>query len=443
MSDDRLPPQNKEAEMSVIGGVLRDNAVLSDILQIIRPDNFYYDAHQKIFQIIIDLYNEAKPVDLVILGESLIARKQLEDVGGSAYIAELWDSTPTAANAEYHARIVRDKAVVRNLIHASTEILRDAYDGSNTADEMVAAAERKVLEIAEKGTTGDTKTLIDAMKEAYDRIDARTGNTDLALSGLPTGFIDLDNLTAGFQNSELIIIAARPSVGKCLTGDSEIVLADGSVVTVAELYRRRRAKLLTLGADWKLSWTEPSAYVDDHVRPVYRVRTRLGRRVEATACHPLRTVRGWVPVSELKPGDRIAVPRRMPVFGTEPVRECEAKLLAYLIGDGGLTDTCPEFTNGDPRVRADFAAAVAEFGGLTTRTPTVLVSADRSGTGPARSAFAANLRDKLRVRGTAAGSRPPSASPRRPSPTGRTARRPPTRPRSTGCASPSGSNRPT
>jgi replicative DNA helicase len=210
---DRLPPQSREAEMGVIGSVLRDNVVLNELLNVIRPENFYFDAHQKIFQAIIDLYNDGKPVDMPILFETLKSRKQVEDVGGVAYIAELWDAAPTAANAEYYARIVRDKAVVRNLIHANTELLRDAYDGVMSADELLGMAERKVLEIAEKGTVGVTKTLADAMTEAFDRIDAKARG-DLSGTGIPTGFVDLDNLTAGLHNNELVIIAARPSVGK-------------------------------------------------------------------------------------------------------------------------------------------------------------------------------------------------------------------------------------
>lgn len=210
---DRLPPQSREAEMGVIGSVLRDNPVLNELLNIIRPENFYFDAHQKIFQAIVDLYNEGKPVDMPILFETLKSRKQVEDVGGASYLAELWEAAPTAANAEYYARIVRDKAVVRNLIHANTELLRDAYDGVMGADELLGMAERKVLEIAEKGTVGVTKTLADAMTEAFDRIDAKARG-DLSGSGIPTGFVDLDNLTAGLHNNELIIIAARPSVGK-------------------------------------------------------------------------------------------------------------------------------------------------------------------------------------------------------------------------------------
>jgi replicative DNA helicase len=214
MPADRLPPQSREAEKGVIGSVLRDNVVLHEVGQIIRPDNFYFDAHQKIFQAISDLYQDGKPVDLVILFETLKSRKQLEDVGGPSYLAELWEAAPTAANAEYYARIVRDKAVIRNLIHTNTELLRDAYDGVIGADELLGMAERKILEIAEKGTTGETKTLGEALTEAFDRLDSKAGKDNMAISGIPTGYVELDNITAGLHNNELVIIAARPSVGK-------------------------------------------------------------------------------------------------------------------------------------------------------------------------------------------------------------------------------------
>ena len=211
---ERMPPQSRDAEKSVIGSVLRDNQVLSDLLQIIRPDNFYFDAHQKIFTAILELYNDGKPVDPVILFECLKAKKQIEDIGGASYIGELWDAAPTAANAEYYARIVREKALIRNLIHTSTELLRDAYDGVTSADELIGMAERKVLEIAEKGTTGETFTLERTLIDTFNRIDERAGKAHLSVTGLGTGYVDLDNMTAGLHNNELVIIAARPSVGK-------------------------------------------------------------------------------------------------------------------------------------------------------------------------------------------------------------------------------------
>jgi replicative DNA helicase len=211
---ERLPPQSREAERSVLGSMLRDNGVIGDVLQIIRGDNFYLDAHQKIFQAIVSLYDRGHPVDLVTLSTLLHDQKQIEDVGNYNYIADLWDAAPTAANAEYYARIVRDKAIVRNLIHASTEILRDSYDGVAPADELLEGAERKILDIAQMGITGQTFTLEEALQQAYDRIDTRQQQDQMSISGLPTGFIDLDEKTAGLQNSELIIVAARPSAGK-------------------------------------------------------------------------------------------------------------------------------------------------------------------------------------------------------------------------------------
>jgi len=211
---DRLPPHNRDAERGVIGGILRDPDTLSTVQQIIRADNFYFDHHQKIFQALSDLENEHQPLDLVILHERLRKNKQLEDIGGVEYLTDLWESVPTGANAEYHAKIVRDAAMIRNLIHSGNEILRDAYDRSQSADELVAQAERMIMDIARAGMVGETKMLKDAVQEAWERLDSRIGKDNLSISGMPTHYAELDNMTAGLQKSELVIIAARPSVGK-------------------------------------------------------------------------------------------------------------------------------------------------------------------------------------------------------------------------------------
>jgi replicative DNA helicase len=217
MSDaltDRLPPQNREAERGVLGGILRDPDVMPVIQQILLAEHFYFDAHQKIYQALCDLANEAQPIDLVLLYDKLRKSKQIDDVGGQSYLAELWTDVPTGANAEYHAKLVRDAAMVRGLIHASNEILRDAYDRTQSSDELVAQAERKIMDIAKSGIQGDTIPLAKTIEEAFTRLDSRIGKDNLAISGLPTGYVDLDNITAGLQKSELVIIAARPSVGK-------------------------------------------------------------------------------------------------------------------------------------------------------------------------------------------------------------------------------------
>jgi replicative DNA helicase len=214
MGQERLPPQNLDAERSVLGSMLRDNDVIDVVAQLLSAESFYLDAHRKIFQAISDLRNKGgQPVDLVLLHEELSKRGQLEDVGRAAYLAQLWDAAPTAANAEYYAKIVRDKGIVRSLIHASTDILRDAYDQSQPAEELLEAAERMILDVAQMGVTGQAITLEEAISETYRRIDDRASGK-IKAGGLSTGFIDLNEITAGMHDSELIIIAARPSVGK-------------------------------------------------------------------------------------------------------------------------------------------------------------------------------------------------------------------------------------
>jgi replicative DNA helicase len=194
--------------------MLRDNQVIGDVVNVVKAEHFYTDAHQKIFQAVTALYiDRGQPVDLVTLADYLEQQKQIEDVGKYPYLAELWDAAPTAANAEYYAKIVRDKGMVRALIHASNEILRDAYDQAQPAEELLGSAEHKIFEIASKGVTGQTYTMSQVLKDAYDRIDKRALGGDTG-SGLLTGFGDLDEKTAGLHNQELIILAARPSVGK-------------------------------------------------------------------------------------------------------------------------------------------------------------------------------------------------------------------------------------
>jgi replicative DNA helicase len=213
---DRLPPHNRDAERSVLGSMLRDNHVIGDVVNIVKAEHFYSDAHQKIFQGITTLYiDRGQPADLVTLANYLEEQKQIEDIGKYAYLSGLWEAAPTAANAEYYARIVRDKGMVRALIHAGNEILRDAYDQAQPAEELLGTAEHKIFEIANKGVVGQTFSLTEVLTEAYDRIDERhLKDRQGSISGLPTGFIDLDTMTAGLHNSELVILAARPSVGK-------------------------------------------------------------------------------------------------------------------------------------------------------------------------------------------------------------------------------------
>jgi replicative DNA helicase len=215
-TDKATIPHNEDAEQSVLGSMLRDNVTIGDVVQIVRAGDFYTDRHQKIFSGIVELYDRVGKVDSVTLADLLAQRKQVEDVGGYVYLGELWSAAPTAANAEHYAQIVREKAVLRGLICAGSKIAIDARDQIASADELLEQADRAIMAVAQSGLAGQTVTLGELLPATCQRIDDRhrNGQQGSALSGLATGFLDLDNKTAGLQNAELIVLAARPSAGK-------------------------------------------------------------------------------------------------------------------------------------------------------------------------------------------------------------------------------------
>src|SRR5436309_1990522 len=266
----RVPPQSLEAEEAVLGGILLDNAALDRVTELVQADDFYREAHRKVFRAMLDLSARNEPADLITLAEVLKARSEL-------------------------------------------------------------------------------------------------------------------------------------------AADAEIVLSDGSVRTIEEIVRSRSGRLLTLTDRWKFAMVSPAAFVDDGLKPVFEVRTRLGRKVRTTVTHPFLTIEGWRPLAEVRPGDHVAVPRRIDVFGERSIGVERAKLLGYLLGDGTLTGACPRFTNSDPRLRAEFREAVGRVGGLTARedvadgrAPCLRVSAVRSAIAAGRVAFGRIVKQSLAASGTSA-----------------------------------------
>jgi replicative DNA helicase len=211
---DRLPPQNLEAERSVLGSVLLDNDVLHEIVPMVGVSDFYRDVHQTIYQAIRDLYDQGKGIDAITLADELIRRDQFEKIGGDETLREIVDSVPHAANAKYYAGIVREKSIGRQLIDSATEIIRDGYSNQYTAQELLEAAERKVFAIAEEQIQGETLDLKDVITKAMDRIAERASSGGHAVTGVASGLIDLDDITGGFQPGQLVVLAARPSMGK-------------------------------------------------------------------------------------------------------------------------------------------------------------------------------------------------------------------------------------
>jgi replicative DNA helicase len=211
---ERVPPHNLEAERGVLGSVLLMNEAIDEVAEFLQADHFYHHAHELVYAAILELHERGvRGIDPVTLAEELHAREHLEEIGGPLFLHEILEAVPHAAHVRYYAEIVRDKATQRSLILACTEVLRDTYDPTAKTEQILETAERKIFSILELQGSLDKIAIRDILLDAWDKINDRL-QKDSAFSGLPTGFSDLDSKTNGFQNSELLILAARPSMGK-------------------------------------------------------------------------------------------------------------------------------------------------------------------------------------------------------------------------------------
>jgi replicative DNA helicase len=210
----RLPPQNLDAERGVLGSVLLQNSALDEIGDILNADHFYSTRHRDIYQVILQMTEKGVTgVDALTLAEELDRLQLLEQYGGVGYILELMEAVPHAAHVKYYAEIVRDKWIQRSLTEVCTNVLRECFDGTDETEDILLQAERGIFGILEQQESTSKMTMDEIMMQTLERIDARFG-TEGTISGLTTGFVDLDKQTNGFQPSELIILAARPSMGK-------------------------------------------------------------------------------------------------------------------------------------------------------------------------------------------------------------------------------------
>ncbi len=209
----RLPPQNLQAEVCLLGSLLQDNEVIGEVIQSLKPEDFYRTAHRVIYQAIVDIYDRIQSVDLVILREEIARKHLLEEAGGEEYIAELISTVPSGANAERYANIVREKSIRRNLIQAAAQIVKEAHENPAGPDEILDISEKRIFDIAQWGTTAEAISLGAILHEVMKQVDSYKHRKGL-LTGVRTGFHDLDSITGGLQNGELIVLASRPSVGK-------------------------------------------------------------------------------------------------------------------------------------------------------------------------------------------------------------------------------------
>lgn len=215
--NEKLPPQNIEAEQSVIGAILLENDALLKALEIISGEDFYRESHRKIFSAVLELFEKSEAIDIITITEILSKKNALEEVGGVSYLSSLVSQIPTAANVKYHSKIIKEKAILRSLLRSATDIAGRVYEESLEPDELLDFAEKTIFDISDKRIKTSFVSLKDVIKDSFNLIENLYAKKE-TITGVPSGFTDLDELTTGFQPGDLIIIGGRPSMGKTALG---------------------------------------------------------------------------------------------------------------------------------------------------------------------------------------------------------------------------------
>ncbi|RSN03544.1 replicative DNA helicase [Nonomuraea sp. WAC 01424] len=276
---ERTPPHNIEAEQSVLGGMLLSKDAIADVVEILRSDDFYRPAHQMVYDVVTDLYGRGEPADAVTVFDELQKRGEMARVGGAAYLHTLTAVVPTAANAGYYAKIVREQAILRRLIEAGTRIVSFGYGGQNEeVDDLVDRAQAEIYKVTERRTSEDYAPLADIMPGALDELEA-IGSRGGQMVGVPTGFQDLDQLTNGLHPGQMIVVAARPAIGKALALDTPLPTPTGWT-TMGDV----RVGDLLIGADGRPTRVVAATDVM-HGRPCYEVEFGDGTVILADAQH--------------------------------------------------------------------------------------------------------------------------------------------------------------
>ncbi len=279
---ERTPPHDVAAEQCVLGGMLLSKDAISDVIEVIRPVDHYRPAHQLIHEAVLDLYGRGEPADAITVANELTRRGEITRVGGAPYLHTLISSVPTAANAGYYARIVRERAILRRLVEAGTRIVQFGYTGDAEADELVDRAQAEIYSVTERRSSEDYHSLSEIMPGALDEIEA-IGSRGGMLTGVPTGFSDLDTLTNGLHPGQMIVIAARPAIGKALALATPLPTPAGWT-TMGEV----RVGDYLIGADGQPTQVVAATDVM-HGRPCYEVEFDDGTVIVADADHEWRT----------------------------------------------------------------------------------------------------------------------------------------------------------
>jgi replicative DNA helicase len=360
----RVPPHDMQAEESLLGAMMLDGETIAVAAGVLRADDFYKPAHAHIFDAIHALYAAGHPVDPVTVADELRRNGLLEQVGGHQVLVDIMASTPATTNASGYARIVEEQALLRRLIGVAGEIAEIGYSLPEDITKALDRAESMVYDVNQRRVTDTTSKIEDLLGANLDRLEQLYGRGE-AITGVPTGYVDLDELLSGLQPSNLVIVGARPSMGKCVAWDTPIVDPDtGAVRSAVEVHAAGLAghdvRVAALGHHREVVVARPSAFVDDGRKPVYRVRTRSGRVVRTTASHPFLTPGGWRPLVDLGVGQQVGVPAALPVFGTDKMPAAAVVALAQAVTAPEDDATAPQAERRVPasvfRLRPDLLA---------------------------------------------------------------------------------------
>ncbi len=386
-----LPPQNLEAEQSVLGAVLLSEqtmyALTIDVN--LKPEDFYRPSHAAIFAAMLALYEQGKPIDKLTVTDRLKSAGQLEAAGGPTAVEALSAAPPVVGHAKQYGMIVKETSLVRGLLNATYGIQQQVAEHAGNPLELLDRAERSILEIGSDDRRKDFRPIFNVLEDEIGKLHALAEGGQ-EITGTPSGFKDLDEITGGFQPGNLIILAARPSMGKCLRRGALVYDPWTGArrpidEVVAELeHGASEAWVAALGPDFKLRPARVTRAARNGRKAVHRLTTKLGRRIEATDNHPLLTIHGWRELRELAAGDRVAVPRNLPRCGVRSTMlDEELVLLAALISDGCVVGTTPAFCFGDDSPVLDVVEdAAAAFGCKVTRPHGYISTGDRTRPNP-------------------------------------------------------------
>ena len=338
----RQPPQDAAAEQAVLGGMLLSKDAIADVLERLRPGDFYRPAHQNVYDAILDLYGRGEPADAVTVAAELDRRGLLRRIGGAPYLHTLISTVPTAANAGFYAGIVAEKALLRRLVEAGTRVVQYGYAGADGADvtDIVDRAQAEIYDVTEGRTSEDFVALEDLLQPTMDEIDAIASNGGIA-RGVPTGFVELDEVTNGLHAGQMIIIAARPGVGKALKLDTPLPTPTGWTtmgdVAVGDFL---------LGADGEATRVMAATDVMSG-RPCYEIEFADGTVIVADALHQWPTSRGVQITTALRPGVDVISATRAPVLAIAGGRRPSAWGIDAVRRTASVPVRCVEVANAD------------------------------------------------------------------------------------------------